>query len=172
MKSPIYYRILTYPLLLVAGFLAFGVIVVLPTALANPVLLLSVFLVACIVIYTYTSWRFLIKGIDQQMPLKHSLRDLIKVNSYCSIVFAALCLIQAGTLTSNPELIRQAAKQAMSAPGAADATSEEAVAKAFKGLLIFLAIYSVLLLVHVIMTLRLLKPYRYLFEQQPKEPKE
>lgn len=170
MKSLVFYRIITYPLLLVAGFLAFGVIATLPTAIANPPLLLIPFLISCVIIYTYTSWRFLNKGIDQQMPLKHSLRDLIRVNSFCTIAVAVYCLVRSAGLLSDPGFLKETAREALSAPGAPGTTSEEFLTRVVMGTLIFLSIYSVLLLVHVFMTLRLLKPYRYLFDQQPKEP--
>lgn len=171
MKPLVIYRILTYPLLLMGAFMGIGAIIALPIALANPVTLASVFLLVCIVIYTYASWRFLIKGISRQLPLKPSLRKLIKVNGYATIVFSGMMLIQAILLLSDPNLLSQFAEMARSSARGAS-TSADDMMQRFRGVLILLEIYSFILLVHVNMTFKLLKPYGYLFGDKPAEQEE
>ena len=78
MKKLIVYRILTYLLLAIAGVISFFVFGGLMAALANPVMLFFVFLMVCVVIYSYCSFRFLSRGIDAHMYCKPALRDLIR----------------------------------------------------------------------------------------------
>jgi Na+/H+-translocating membrane pyrophosphatase len=73
---------------------AMGVLLFLSTAFANPALLFPLFLIACIVIYSFASLNFLIKGIDGKKNLKKSSKDWIKVNAIVSIVFALLMIIE------------------------------------------------------------------------------
>lgn len=169
MRSLLLYRILSYVLLIVAGFLALMLLAALPAALANPVLLLFVFLMACVIIYSYTSWRFLYKALDRHQYCKKQLRDLIKVNSYFSIGIAVLFVMQAITLMTNPQLADEAATQAMTnVPPEAKFTKEN-----FLTLLRFMErfflIYGLILITHVMMTWKLIRKYSDAFET-PKEP--
>ena len=93
MKNLGIYRVMTYLLLFVAAFMSVGVFTSLLAALANPVGLLQVFVLACVIIYTYCSWRFLVRGIDKGIPSKPVMRDLIKVNAYVSVAVGALLFI-------------------------------------------------------------------------------
>lgn len=63
-------------------------------ALSNPALLLSLFVIVAVVIYSFSSFIFLVKGIDQQRVLKSGLQDLIKVNAYVAIIFVGMNIFQ------------------------------------------------------------------------------
>ena len=84
------YKILTY-ILLPIGYL-FGLIDVLffMSALANPATLIFVFVIACLVIYTLTSYKFYKQGILNEQILKAKLKDWIKVNAYVSLFLCSL----------------------------------------------------------------------------------
>lgn len=164
MKNLILYRILSYILLILAGLLSIFVLFGLLTALSNPVILLPLFLMACVVIYSYTSWRFLTRGIDYNQPCKTSLRDLIRVNAMVSILFAFLLLLQSYTILTNPKLLETTLEQATAMQGSGTEEMKQLMPKIFMSILKFMIVYSILLLVHNFFTFRLLKQYRHIFE--------
>ncbi len=169
MKSLFFYRVVSYVLLFVAGFLSLTVLTALPSAFSNPMMLLILFGLSCIIIYSYTSWRFLTRGIENRLPCKPSLRDLIRVNSYFSIILAILFLFPGIFLLLQPTLAAEAAEQAMSnMPPGVDYTKKE-MQQAILSMGRFLLIYGLLLLIHIVITYRLLKQFRPLFKTNDAE---
>jgi len=168
MKNLIIYRIITYILLFVAAFLSVGVFTSLLAALSNPVALLPLFLMACIIIYSYSSWRFLVRGIDKNIPCKITLRDLIKVNGYVALGLASLCLFQMIVVLMQPGMINGILEQVKAAQPAGQQMSEEVLLKLTHFVLRFIMAYSSLLIIHTILTFRLLKRYREVFEPSAK----
>ncbi len=164
MKNLTGYRIVTYVLLFIAAFLSMGLLTNFIGALANPVALLPLFLVACVVIYTYCSWRFLVRGIDRGMTLKISLRDLIKVNGYITMALSGFMVFQMIILLSNPELIGPIMEQARAAQPSGSEITDASLHKMLQGTMMFLLGYASLLLIHAFVTIRLLKRYAGVFE--------
>jgi hypothetical protein len=164
MKNFGLYRVLTYILFTIGGFMALMLLTMILAALANPVLLLPVFLVACVVIYTYSSWRFLSKGIDAHQYCRPSLRDLIRVNGYGTLAFALLTGIQCATLLLKPALLNELIDQAMSMQQTSVEGLEGTLNKAMQFAIKFLLGYSIMLLVHVFISFRLLREHADAFE--------
>lgn len=163
MKFLILYRILSYVLLPVAGFLCLMLLAVLPAALANPVLLLAVFLIANIIIYSYTSFRFLNKGILGRQYCKPMLRDLMRVNGFFSAGLAVLFLFQSITLLGNPQLADEVASQSLSnMPAEANFTKED-LYKMISFIMRFFLVYGIILLTHVVLSLYYLRQFRGIF---------
>ncbi len=160
------YRIVTYVLLFVAALLSMGLLTNIVAALANPAALLPLFLVACVVIYTYCSWRFLVRGIDRGIVLKTSLRDLIKVNAYITMALSAIVLFQMIILLSNPQLVAPVMEQARAAQPAGSEISDEMLRKMIKATMMILLGYAVLLIIHSFITMRLIKRYAQVFEDK------
>lgn len=169
MRSLLLYRILSYALLIVAGFLALMLLAALPAALANPVLLLFVFLMACVIIYSYSSWRFLSQAIDKHQYCKPRLRDLIKVNSYFALGIGLLFVLQGISLMADPNLSEDAANQAMANIPAEANFSKDDVLKLLRFMERFFLIYGFVLVTHIFLTWRLLRQHRDAFDL-PKEP--
>lgn len=167
MQNLTIYRVFTYLLFAVGGFMALMLLTMLMAALANPVLLLPVFLVACVVLYTYSSWRFLTRGIDAHMYCKPSLRDLIKVNGYGTMAFAVMTLIQCLTLVLNPAMLNDILEQAMSMQKASMEGMEAMMIKFMNFLLRFLLVYCSILLVHVFLTFKLVRQHADAFQPPP-----
>ncbi|KIC90729.1 hypothetical protein [Flavihumibacter solisilvae] len=159
MKNLILYRVLTYLLFAVAGLMSFTLLATIMAALANPALLFLVFIIACVIIYTYCSWRFLKRGIDAHLYCKPSLRDLIKVNGYGSIAFSILFGFASFTVLTNPQLMEAALENAISMQQAAVEGMEDSMRRSMNIVLKFLLVYSVLLLTHIIITFRLLRTH-------------
>ncbi|HAI83047.1 MAG TPA: hypothetical protein DCL43_05205, partial [Chitinophagaceae bacterium] len=97
--------------------------------------------------------------------LKQSLKDWLKVNAYVSIAFAALSVIDGIAALANPQVIEQAMQQAMeqSAMNGVDPTMLQTM---MQFVVYFLLIYGVLLLVHIVLSLRLVKLYSFLFSKE------
>ncbi len=161
------YRILTYVLLPVAAFIGIITIFMLMIALANPSILLVVFLFASVTIYVITSFIFLQKAIDQKQLCKHALKDWIKVNAFVSIVFCMLFLIQSVTLLSDAKLLNEALQQAIAQQQNMMVLPQASYLKMVKGILYLFLIFSSLLLVHIVVTFRFIKAYSQMFK--PKE---
>ena len=148
----------------IAGFFALMLLSILPAALANPILLLPVFLLACMSLYSYTSSRFLHRGIYGGQPCKPQLRDLIRVNSFFSMGMAVFFLMQSIMLLTNPKMVDEVVTQALDTMPAEAQMSREGVVGILRFIEGFFLFYSIALLTHIIITYRLLKQYRQVFE--------
>ena len=166
MKQLLPYRILTFILLPVAALIGLITLLGLFVALANPTVLLPLFILACVVIYIISSFIFLQKGIDQNRVCKASLKDWIRVNAIVSVVFCAMFMFQTVGILSRPDLLNDTLQQAMKAQQNIPAGSEIMVMKAVKGMLYFMMIFSLLLLLHILLTFRALNFYKDLFEEK------
>ncbi|WEK35767.1 MAG: hypothetical protein P0Y53_25050 [Candidatus Pseudobacter hemicellulosilyticus] len=160
-----FYRILNFLLLVVAGLLLMAIFLMLPAVLSNPQLPLRVFAMICLVIYSYSSWIFLQRAVDRRLPCKPFLRDLIRVNAIVSIVVAVLILAQGIIALNNPTMLTQEVDDLMgNVPQGADISREQAMGYLKTGLKISMA-YGAVVLVHTLLTFRLLKLYRHMFKQ-------
>ncbi|TKK67801.1 hypothetical protein FC093_13715 [Ilyomonas limi] len=160
----IVYRVLTFILLPIAAIFGFIDLSLLLMALANPAALLPVFAIACIVIYVFTSLSFLTKGIIGGRKCKPSLRDWIRVNAFVSIAFSALGIIEYITLINNKTVASEVIKQAMQHQTIPAGMSTAQLEQMLLSFLLFFFIFSVLLIIHIYMTFRLLKQFNYLFK--------
>jgi hypothetical protein len=158
------YRIVSWILLFIGAFFSFIVISALLVALGNPVMLFGIFILACVVMYSYSSWRFLTKGIDGKMVCAASLKQMIKANGFGALLFATLCLLQSVTFIANPALLNDAMAQAAAMQGTSAEQVMPIMQKAIKLFMYFLGIYSAVLLIHVFSTFKLVKQYHEIFE--------
>jgi hypothetical protein len=127
-------------------------------------MLIFVFLMACVVIYSYCSFRFLSRGIDAHLYCRPSLRDLIRVNGIGTLVLGGMGFINALVLKMNPEMMNTAIEQALSMQKEEVEGLEEMMYSTMKGMLNFLLIYGLILLIHVSMTFRLIKQHADAFD--------
>ncbi|MFT3843758.1 MAG: hypothetical protein QM725_01800 [Lacibacter sp.] len=166
MKGLLIYRIASFIIVIVAAFLGFASLFALLMALGNPALLLSVFVIVAVVIYSFTSFIFLIKGIDGRNQLQPKLKDWIKVNAYVAIVFVFMNIFQSITIISNPVILNEALKQISAVQKTAAPVSMDVMIKIVKAVIWFLLVYAIILGMHISATFRLLKQYAHLFETQ------
>jgi len=87
------YTVLSYILIPIALFFAFLDVLILFSSLANPSALIMVFIVACLVIYTFASFKFLKFGIEREIVQTKKLKDFIKVNAYVSFFLCSLFFV-------------------------------------------------------------------------------
>ena len=158
------YRVISYALLPVGVILGLVTLFALFYALGTLTMLFSVFLTGATVIYIFSSFVFLQKGIDKQQGFKASLKDIIKVNAYVAVFFALLGLLQGILILLNPEatklLLDNMKAMQPNTPQAADTVT---LLKALKVVLYFMIALSVLLLFHITATFRYLRQYKDLF---------
>lgn len=89
------YIVLSYILLPIALFFGFMDSLLLLSALANPSALILVFAMACVVIYSIASFKFLKLGIEREQTQTSKLKDWIKVNAYVSLMMFSLIFLNA-----------------------------------------------------------------------------
>jgi hypothetical protein len=160
------YAILTYILIPFALF--FGIIdfVLLLSALANPSALIFVFIVACLVIYTFVSLKFLRTGLQKEQIMAKSLKDWIKVNAYVSLFLCSLFVVNAlSILFSSPATLNKLIDAMIEQqPGFPQSIDNNMIISIIKGFSVFLLIVGSIALFHIRATLRYIKEYGYLFE--------
>jgi hypothetical protein len=160
----IVYRILTFVLLPIVTLLGIIDIFLLLVALSNPSAMLTVFAIACIVIYVFTSLSFLVKGILGGRQCKASLRDWIRVNAFVSIAFSSLGVIEYITLISNKSLTADFVKQLMQQPSVPAGINAAELEQVLLSFLLFFLIFSIVLIAHILISFRLLKQFSYVFK--------
>jgi len=136
-------------------------------ALANPAMLLPVFMTAAFVIYTFTSLRFLTKGIDINKPCKPSLRDWIRVNAFVSSFMGIMLLANAlAIFFMNDTLLRQMLKDVLEKQvNVPPMLNIELFVKMVKLAVWFMLFVSIIMLVHIVLNFRLMKQYKHLFQE-------
>ena len=169
MKSLVLYRILSYFLIITAALLGFVCLFAILIALSNPALLLSVFVIVAVVIYSFASFIFLVKGIDGSRQLKSKLKDFIKVNAYVALVFMVMNIVQSFSIISNPVILNDAISQVTALQNGKSPLSAALMLKMMKAVVWFMLFYSVILGIHISITFRLLKQYVHLFADKNSE---
>lgn len=171
MKGLKIYRILTFILLPFAAFLVLNIAGSLLVSLGNPLMLLSNFILACLPVYIFTSNYFLSFGVIKQKPCKPTLKDWIKVNAYVSIVFSVLMimgsvaiLLALSNKALQQELMGKVTAQQM--PGLPSKMPVTEVLQLLKLSVYIMLPFSIILLVHLVFTFKIIKFYSTLFNKE------
>ncbi|HLP37510.1 hypothetical protein [Lacibacter sp.] len=162
----ILYRIFSYFLLIIAAILGIAALFALLIALSNPALLLSVFVIIAVVIYSIASFLFLLNGIDGKRQLQPKLRDWIKVNAYVALVFVIMNIFQSIAVLQNPAILSDAVKQVSDMQQSNSPVSSDLMLRVMKAVVWFLLFYAVVLGIHISFTFRYLKQYAHLFGEK------
>lgn len=160
------YKILSFILLPVAAVMGLICFLSLLTALANPTMLISVFLNACMVIYIIASFIFLTKGIDNNKRCKPVLRDWIRINGIITFVFYLLATVVFIAVKFNQSLLNDGIRQMESQGTLPPGVSVAELTIYMNAFINIFLILGILLLVHILITFRLLQRFRNLFEQE------
>jgi hypothetical protein len=171
MKKHTFYRAINIFILPMAAYIAINALMLLFVSLTNPLMLLLDFIMACIPLYAFTSNYFFNRGIKNAQPCKPALKDWIKVNAYVSLFFSAFmflaCLVLLAAL-NNPAQLQQLKDQiAATSP---TPVPEGQLLRYLKIIVYVFLPFTVLLVIHIIITLRLLRQYRWVFEDSPNDP--
>lgn len=155
------YKPLTYFLILpstiIGLFSFFGFFI----AIANPPVLLDVFITACAVVYFIGAFIFFWRTIVCQKTCKKIIKDLIKINGYISVLFTTKIILAFIALMIDPTVLKATIDAAMAQNAATfpAAITSEMVIKFAWLFMILLTIYATVLLIHIIITFRLLKEF-------------
>lgn len=164
------YRVISYVLIIVAGFLGFASLFALLIALANPALLLYVFIVAAVVLYSFTSFQFLQTGIRQGHSFRPGYKDFIKVNGYVSLVFVVQVVLSFIIIQTNPKLLQEQVNQVAAMQGPANQLPADLRFKMMHAMNWALFVYALVLGYHIFSTFRLLRKHAQLFARQTDLP--
>ncbi len=160
------YTILTYILIPIALFFGFLDVLILFSSLANPSALIMVFIVACLVIYTFSSYKFLKAGIEREIVQPLKLKDWIKVNAYVSFFLCSLFFVNSISvlISTNAVLLKFIDEFLQQQPNMPKEITNALVLSLLRGVSVFLLITGIVGIVHIRTTLRLVKQNGHLFE--------
>jgi hypothetical protein len=160
------YTILTYILIPIALFFGFLDVLILFSSLANPSALIMVFIVACLVIYTFSSYKFLKAGIEREIVQPLKLKDWIKVNAYVSFFLCSLFFVNSISvlISTNAVLLKFIDEFLQQQPNMPKEITNTLVLSLLRGVSVFLLITGIVGIVHIRTTLRLVKQNGHLFE--------
>jgi hypothetical protein len=161
-----FYTLLTYFLIPIALFFGFLDVLILLSSLANPSALIMVFIVACLVIYTFASFKFLKYGIEREIVQTSKLKDWIKVNAYVSFFLCSLFFVNSISvlISSNAVLLKFIDEFLTQQPNMPKEITSNLVLSILRGVSVFLLITGVIGIVHIRTTLKLVKQSPHLFE--------
>lgn len=161
------YTVLTYILIPFALFIGFIDTILVLVSILNPSGLLYAFVLACFVIYTFTSFKFFRLGVQREQTLKKNLKDWVKVNAIVSIFLCSLLCLNGLSIvfSSNATLTKYIDEIIAQQPGFPTEITTQTIIKILKGISIFFLIMGTVGLVHIRQTFRYLKQYGYLFEE-------
>ncbi len=160
----IVYKFLSFLLLPIAAFCGFVCLSGLLLALNYPPMLISVFLIACMVIYVIASFIFLTKGIDGNKTCKPVLRDWIRINGVITFIFFLLTMSSFLMIKANPYLMKEWSKQWSEGGNLPAGITVAELQNTMSASINFFLALSIVLLVHILITFHLMRRYRYLFE--------
>ena len=166
-----FYRIINILVLPISAFLGLQVLMSIFFALANPAMLLAFFVIACVPIYAFTANYFYNKSIRKGEQCKPSLKDWIKVNAIVSLIFSVLVMFACGGLLlilNDPQKTNDLLNQLNM-----NTTTQVSLAdfrKLLRYYIYFFLPFSILLLIHIIITFRILGRYRHMFGYSTDDP--
>jgi len=161
----IIYRLSSFILLPIAALNGFGIIRSLPQAVDSPLALFGAFLGATIVLYTFASFIFFIKGVQNGKMLPAYVKDLIRINAYIDVVLGAMAITCATILLLSPSIETKwvdSMAQALQSNNTGTVNRDNVV-RLLQRFSIIGIIYFALLIVHIIISLQLIKKHRNLF---------
>jgi hypothetical protein len=165
------YLIASYLLIVFAAFFTLMLLFVLPFAFAEPALLFGFFILTGVVLYSFSSFQFIKKGLEKGQILKARHKDFIKVNGYVVFFFVIQSfvgitdlLMKQAMLDQVVETILSQNKESFSAlsPMQIKELKVQLISSLHVVMWVFLG-YAVILALHVIYTFRLLKKNNHLF---------
>lgn len=160
------YRIFSILLLPVAIIYTVVFLMFIRAAFDNPTMLIPLFLVACVAIYSFASLNFLIRGVDGKKVLGRSSKDWLRVNAIVSAFFAILMISQCIVFIMHPEMLQDLATQAKQNAGAELKANNATIENYLRVTSYFFLVYAIVLLTHVILSFYYTKMYNYLFQNE------
>jgi hypothetical protein len=149
--------ILSIPTAFIALFSLFGILI----AIANPQMLIPVFIMVCIVLYYISSFIFLRKVLTQKLPCKKIIKDLIKINSVASLIFSVLNIVQIFSILFNPTFVQTTLNTIVeqNQGNINNVFSKQQITTLFYTVSGLVSLFSILLIIHILIGFKLLKEH-------------
>jgi len=155
------YKPLTYFLVLPTAIIALFSFVGFFIAIANPPFLLDVFITACAVVYFISAFIFFWRTLICQKTCKKIIKDLIKINGFIAILFAVKIIVAFVALLVDSNLLKAGIEEAMAQNTASfpPTVTKEMIIKFAMFFMGLITLYATVLLVHIIVSFRLVKEF-------------
>lgn len=163
------YRIFSYFLLVIGVFLGLSFLLGLLVATAYPNLLINLFILLTVVLYTFSSFLFLTRGIQGNQKFKQGFRDFIQVNALGSLVYVGRSGWDLVSFYQDKSRLKDFINQSLSVQKNTSIVSEAEILSLTKVMLIFLILYLWILVVHIAITFFNLRKYSALFQASQKQ---
>ena len=157
------YRTLSFFINVFSVFFALSLIILLPIALSTPAMLLPVFMLVAVVLYSWFSTQFRHKVMQRHQQVKHSLRDWVRVNGFVALFFCGLNVSSVIAMLRNPELVMSALKEMMKQYPAQ--MQQDIPQSSLNTVAYIMLAYFISLSIHVLWTFALLKKHESFFEK-------
>jgi hypothetical protein len=164
----ILYRIFSYFLLIIGVFLGFSFLLAFLVALSYPQILITVFILLTVILYTFSSFLFLTRGIQGKQKFKPGFRDFIKVNALGSLVYVGRSMWDIIAFYKDPSQLKDFVSQISAMQNSVSAASEGEILSVAKLGIMFFIFYMSILVIHIVLTFFALKKHSALFEVSPK----
>ena len=162
MNINIVFKILSYILMPVAFLLGLFDVTAISGAISNPALLLPVFIIAAVVMYIFSSFRFYRNGINGDKTFSKKTKDFIKVNGFVALGFSALSLVQGVVVLTNKKAIVEMIENYNKMAQSYALSSVQASNFLYVSLAISI-VFSLVLIAHIFICLKLMKQYENKF---------
>ncbi len=159
-----FYKILTYLLVPVGLLFALTTALLFAAAIENPQLLLGLFMVACTAIYIFVSFYFVVGGINQDKPVGAITKKWLIANGIVTGVYCGILFFTCASLTMSSENMNEFVTMFSTNFKSPENISTDQMISILKSSLFVAVVLSFLLLVHTILSIRIVKQYQHLFE--------
>ncbi len=158
------YKILTYLLVPVGLLFALTTALLFAAAIQNPQLLLGLFMVACTAIYIFVSFYIVVGGINQDKPVGVVTKKWLIANGIVTGVYCGILFFTCASLTMSTENMNEFVTMFTNNFKRPEEISQDQMLGILKSSLIVAVVLSFLLLVHTLLSIRIVKQYQHLFE--------
>lgn len=158
------YKILTYLLVPVGLLFALTTALLFAAAIQNPQLLLGLFMVACTAIYIFVSFYIVVGGINQDKPVGVVTKKWLIANGIVTGVYCGILFFTCASLTMSTENMNEFVTMFTNNFKRPEEISQDQMLGILKSSLIVAVVLSFLLLVHTLLSVRIVKQYQHLFE--------
>lgn len=154
-----WYKRLTYILALPTLFMAITALATLLDALNHIMLLIIPFILSCFVVYYISSCIFLVKVISAKKTCKRKVKDLIKINGAIAGIISIVLTLQLTVTFIYPAQAKTRVLEMIAINPAIVPIgySTESFLKMFMTIMAIVLFYMILLLVHILISFKLIK---------------
>ena len=153
------YRVVSFLLLPIAVLFGISALFGLLSVLVNPSALFGVVMLGAVVFYLVCTFIFQTTVISGARHLTNSLRNRIRISAFITAFFCIMIIYAHISILSNPDVLTEPINLMMKQPGLPGNATRELLEQAIKTIFNFFMVISLMLLLHIIMSFRLLHQY-------------